>query len=564
MLSLKVAIAQWVSDPAINTPICTDYHNQDVVLGVSDGAGGMILTWRDQEMNYGYDVYAQRVNSEGVVQWALRGIPIAVYEGSVQQATSIISDGNGGAYIGWYDLRANTQDPFHLPDSSDAYIQHVASSGEVLWGENGMSISSVDTAREHDPYLVDDGLGGVLVFWGADTTAPNGEYITNIYGQKYNSAGEKLWGDSGTEIALGSEDLVNNPNYHIKVVTNGTGGGYVFVGSQNSSANTIIHVSAEGEVLWTIPTPRVMQLVSDNNGGVTYSYETSVYADTAWVYSHHAQRINGEAEFLWGEEGTIFLVTNDDNKFPEITPNSDGGVYVFYNTTHAADIYCQRIDFGGVLEWDQPVQIASDGLYGIEGLVSDPSDNATVVFSDYQDDSEIAFIKAQRISLEGYKIWGDNGSFISTRETAKGYSVPLVNGVGNGHIIVWADLHPWEGWDLYGQYVNQYGNIGPTSISNEKREIPPQSATLSAYPNPFNPRTTIEYIVLKRSEVTLNIFDIRGRNILTLVNKSQQAGMYRMSWDGTDIRGRQLASGKYFIKIQAGDYSQTIDIVYLR
>ncbi|NQV15371.1 T9SS type A sorting domain-containing protein, partial [bacterium] len=84
------------------------------------------------------------------------------------------------------------------------------------------------------------------------------------------------------------------------------------------------------------------------------------------------------------------------------------------------------------------------------------------------------------------------------------------------------------------------------------------------YPNPFNPSTTIKYELPEHSEVTLNIYDITGRNIKTLVQKSQPAGHYQAHWNGFDKSGRQVASGMYFARLQAGDNMRTIKMVYLR
>ncbi len=555
--------SQWVSDPTLNTPICTDYHNQAVVLGVSDGAGGMIMTWRDQEMSWGYDVYAQRINSEGMVQWDLRGAPIVVAN-DVQLATGIVSDGNGGAYIGWHDLRANTRSPFDLPDSSDAYLQHINPNGEILWGENGMSVSPQDTSREYDPYLVEDGTGGLLVFWGADTTAPNGSYITNIYGQHYNSEGEKLWSDHSALIDSGYGGSDTNPSYRLKVDSDCSGGAFVYVASQGNGLNKILRVSSEGEVLWTIPTPHATQFTSDNNGGVIFTYETSVYEDTAWVYSHHAQWLDSMGEPLWGEEGTIVYVTSQDNRDPEILSDNHGGLFTFFNTPFAADVYCQRIGSGGVIVWENPLQIASGGLYAIYNMKCDSNGNVTVVFGDFNSHSGSQHIKAQRVTLEGDKLWGEEGAIISARESEKGFSVPIVHGVEDGNIIVWTNLHPWDGWDLYGQYVNQYGNIGPTSISSEQSELPVQSILMRAYPNPFNPRATIVYDIPVQSEVLLTIYDISGREIKTLVDMFQPSGHYEILWDAKITSGKLVSSGTYFLKLQAGHHFQTMKLVYLR
>ena len=64
--------------------------------------------------------------------------------------------------------------------------------------------------------------------------------------------------------------------------------------------------------------------------------------------------------------------------------------------------------------------------------------------------------------------------------------------------------------------------------------LTPQAFTLSnAYPNPFNPSTTIDFSVPTESLVSIGIYDVTGRNIQTLINDNYQPGYYSISWDGT-------------------------------
>jgi hypothetical protein len=67
--------AQWYSDPAVNNPICTATNNQDFSRMVSDGSGGAIIVWNDLR-NSTSDIYAQRINANGVVQWTINGVAI--------------------------------------------------------------------------------------------------------------------------------------------------------------------------------------------------------------------------------------------------------------------------------------------------------------------------------------------------------------------------------------------------------------------------------------------------------------------------------------------------------
>ena len=83
------------------------------------------------------------------------------------------------------------------------------------------------------------------------------------------------------------------------------------------------------------------------------------------------------------------------------------------------------------------------------------------------------------------------------------------------------------------------------------------------YPNPFNPSTKINYQLPATSFVKLSICDIRGREIVTLINKQQDAGYYSVEWNGKDEQQRVVSSGIYFYKIRAVDLSSTKEHSYV-
>jgi hypothetical protein len=73
------------------------------------------------------------------------------------------------------------------------------------------------------------------------------------------------------------------------------------------------------------------------------------------------------------------------------------------------------------------------------------------------------------------------------------------------------------------------------------------------YPNPFNPKTTIDYVVPDAGgAVRLGVYDLSGRLVRMLVDGEQPAGRHVAVWDGCDDRGRELASGVYFYRLAIG------------
>ena len=84
------------------------------------------------------------------------------------------------------------------------------------------------------------------------------------------------------------------------------------------------------------------------------------------------------------------------------------------------------------------------------------------------------------------------------------------------------------------------------------------------YPNPFNPVTTIEYSLPHRSDVVIEVFDILGRRVRLLVNETRSAGVYKVTWDGTDPNGSPVSTGIYLYRIQAGDFVQSKKMVLIK
>ncbi len=84
------------------------------------------------------------------------------------------------------------------------------------------------------------------------------------------------------------------------------------------------------------------------------------------------------------------------------------------------------------------------------------------------------------------------------------------------------------------------------------------------HPNPFNPTTTISYDLPEQSMIKLTVFDILGQEVATLQEAEKPPGNYEVQWNGLNQHGNPVSTGVYFCRLQAGNYSKTIKMVYLR
>ena len=82
--------------------------------------------------------------------------------------------------------------------------------------------------------------------------------------------------------------------------------------------------------------------------------------------------------------------------------------------------------------------------------------------------------------------------------------------------------------------------------------LPRSLVLLSNHPNPFNPHTTITYAMPADGIVRLQIYDLRGRLVRTLVDETASAGWHEVSWNGRDMWGDEVSSGVYLTRLEAG------------
>ena len=103
------------------------------------------------------------------------------------------------------------------------------------------------------------------------------------------------------------------------------------------------------------------------------------------------------------------------------------------------------------------------------------------------------------------------------------------------------------------------------NVSATPDMVPGKTILLSSYPNPFNPQTTIAFEIPIQESVSLRVFDMSGRLVRKLISaEPHMPGRHEVVWNGRGDAGRQVASGTYFYRLEAGAFSETKRMVLVK
>jgi hypothetical protein len=376
---------------------------------VSDGTGGVIITWedeRDSEEEMYPNIYAQRIDSNESVKWTKNGIAVCNVKGHYAQSPQIISDGQGGAIISWYDER-----------NGGIYAQRLGPDGNPLWTANGVPVWNVSLASE--PAMVSDGAGGAIITWsGADS----------IYANRIDPNGSGQWPTKGSTSGVAVRANQVGEAKLPQIASDGAGGAVI---SWNDCRNSSFgycsiyanKVNSAGKTLWPTPGSTSGTQVCNNN----------------------------------------FIEVLE--RYPLISDGS-GGAIITWSTwskkcSEDSGIYAQRIDFNGNTKRTPNGIVVRTPLGSVAlspQLTTDGSDGAIITWTDYRRKGLISSyqdIYAQRVTYGGDTTWTSNGVVVRGTE-------PCINNAGSpqittdgagGAIITWHD-------DRYvDTFFNEYSQI---------------------------------------------------------------------------------------------------------
>ncbi len=112
--------------------------------------------------------------------------------------------------------------------------------------------------------------------------------------------------------------------------------------------------------------------------------------------------------------------------------------------------------------------------------------------------------------------------------------------------------------------VDQVQIEAPGGTSNQPEIAPLVSQLIGNYPNPFNPETRIAFSTVENGPVAIDIYNVKGQKVRTLLNENREAGNHSVVWNGKDDNGKNVASGVFFYRMKSGKYSSTKKMILMK
>ena len=229
------------------------------------------------------------------------------------------------------------------------------------------------------------------------------------------------------------------------------------------------------------------------------------------------------------------------------------------------------VTHGDITYYNLPLRIESDGEIKFLGRMVGQA------LEEWDDNWENTNSGGNEISQFGFADLGgeDNPGLNTNGSRVDAFSITLTldeNAEFKGAVIT-ARVDERTGGPLYG-YNDGLTGSAPIVVGGilAKGDVEPVQTTAlpiavslsQNYPNPFNPTTDISFALPDARNVKLTVFNVLGQEVRDLVDEVREAGYHKVTWDGLNNSGRQVPSGAYFYRIEAGDFVQSMKMVLLK
>lgn len=527
-------LAQWNTNPSINTPVCIATKSQNNSHAVPDSKGGAILVWDDNRNSVtgSTDIYAQRIKNNGFGKWTTNGIAVCSNT-LTQKSVAITGSGiDGSSIVAWEDNRAGNK---------DIYAQKIDSSGNVLWTMDGIAVCNKTTSQKN-PKLISDNAGGAIIVWEDSVN-----FYWDIYAQHISSSGALLWATSGVAVCA-APNIQINP----KIDVDDLGGAVITWQDKRNSTDYDIYaqrLNPSGTIQWaangvvvcnSIGVQNNPRIEPDGSNGALISWiDKRVGTD----YDIYAQRISALGTAMWASNGVAVCSAANNQSAQDMKYLGSNGFVVAWKDDRGGkfDIYAQQLNLSGV------AQLATNGI-----LLSNPSSIKSInpnTVSDgfggsiiaWQDSTVAGFdVYSQKLNSAGSSQWTTGGVAISIASDDQINPTQVTDGKG-GAIYAWEDRRNATDYELYAHHLYSIGNASAV------KEIPTDKLLVAIYPNPVSNNSIIEVINnAEHSTWEILIFDVYGKQLERQQLKANET---------YNLNASELSSGIYFYTIELSDKS---------
>ncbi len=564
-------VIQWTPN---GVALCTAVAQQQFPLAVSDGAGGAVVAWHDFR-NGNYDIYAQRINASGAVQWAANGVALCTAAND-QDKPVPASDGAGGAIVAWEDYRNGA--------NYDIYAQRVSGSGGVLWTANGVPLCTA-AGHQQIPFCFSDGSGGAIAAWWDNRTGTGND----IYAQRISASGAAQWSSNGTVICDATGDQ------EFPWITLDGSGGAVLAWSDYRSGGFSVDYAQRVDLTnayWGAPEPAVTSVADipgDQGGKVALNWKASgrdtPNDPTIRYYS------------IWRATDAVALAAATSQgmvvRSPSDVPKEFGGRAVWIQHQASADYYWEWIanqdahhlsayTFSAPTRADSTSQGPQENYFFVSAQTGDPSiffDSNTMGGHSVDNLAPAAplMLAAQRVGADVHLQWNgvhvaDLKNYAVYRATSSGVTPVPGNFLAGEMDTMLVDSNAPTGAlyyivTAYDVHENQSVPSNEASVSPETGvENTPSLTALAVrpnHPNPFAGATELEIGLPAASAITVEVYDVAGRRVST-VRVPGVRGWQQVPLAGVDEKGGRLPSGVYFYRVHAQGETITRKMVIAR
>jgi hypothetical protein len=433
------AVSAWQED---GTAICSADNNQLNPNIISDGDGGAIIAWEDSRSG-AVGAYAQRINSTGVLQWVVNGVPAGTLD------FQICSDGAGGVIVVY--LKLQPSGPY-----DDLYVQRIDSTGSLLWGVNGKAICNVNGDQKEMQICYVSG-GETIVTWTDRRDVSNDK----IYAQKLDDAGNSLWDPNGTAICTFPSGTPN-------LCPDGTGGAIIAWGDRRNNTLQNIYaqrINAAGESVWS-PNGTAVCTADHGQGSVQIrsagdgDFILCWHDNRDYDFDIYAQKIDLDGTPQWQPNGTAICTASETQDEIQLCCNGAGGAIIAWEDSRSGslmeDVYAQKVNSSGITQWGANGTAIStaDHRQRTPRMCSDNAGGAFITWADSRKDGTHFDIFVEHIDSEGALRWNGNGFELCPMGPNQ-FQPDICSDGNQSAFITWSDSRPAgdSNDDIYVQFL---------------------------------------------------------------------------------------------------------------